>query len=140
MTFFRTVVYVGILVFSARFYGQVAALPEVGVNLNKSYSGGDIDHIELQNGNLYADIPIVAFPQLGKLALSFSLRANGSSWSLNAPCDSEGDCDLFYSTVDAPDSCLGGTNVGGMQGFGNASVELVMDQALDFCSAHDLLP
>lgn len=126
-------IYASVLCLSS--FGQVAAIPELGANPYKSYSGGDIDHIELQNGNLYAHMPIVSLPQLGKLGLSFSVNANVPAWSVTADCDPQGDCEVYYinGTPSGPNNCTGGTNVGWSDTIG-----LVVDQALDYCVAlHD---
>src|SRR5260370_40584852 len=45
-----------------------------GLTSFASFQGGNIDHINLGNGNLYVNIPIASFPQRGSLPdLSFSL-------------------------------------------------------------------
>ena len=77
--------------------GQVAATPEVGANPYKAYSGGAIDHIQMQNGQPYIRIPLASFPQLGKLSLSFSLLSNGSSWVPVSYCEPDyGPCTYTY--------------------------------------------
>jgi len=113
---------------------QVAATAEVGANPFKSYSGGDIDHIQLQNGKLYLSIPLVSYPQLGKLSLSFSLLANSSSWVPVASCDVSGDCDYSYGATDLCSyQTYAGEPVSDSFGGGPSTVQLVMDQQLNYC-------
>jgi RHS repeat-associated protein len=52
-----------------------------GIQPSQSYSGGQFDAINLQNGNLTARLPLISYPQRGgKLKLSFSLVWNGKPW------------------------------------------------------------
>jgi RHS repeat-associated protein len=97
--------------------------PEVGANPFKSYSGGALDHIEMQNGNLFLRIPVLNLPQKGQLALSYSLVANGSKWASTMYCDPTGNCQYAYAANDQDSSVNWGST-------GQASVQLVQDQAL----------
>jgi RHS repeat-associated protein len=48
-----------------------------------SFQHGDIDHVNLANGNVFARIPLVSYPQRGgKLKLSFSAVANNKGWRI----------------------------------------------------------
>src|SRR5262249_51162448 len=49
-----------------------------------STHGGDIDSISLGNGNLTIRIPLMSFPQRGKLRLEFDLIYNGGGFSLGS--------------------------------------------------------
>lgn len=123
-----------VLIFAGIADAQTAATPEIGANPYKSYSGGDFDHIQMQNGSLYLRIPLLSFPQKGKLSLSFSLLGNGPSYKEVAACDPLGDCSYTYENV-APGACGGFTGELGSSdqaagGTGVSGVSLVMDQSL----------
>ena len=129
------VIVITLLVWNPTSKAQYAALPEVGANLMKSYAGGDFDHVELQNGNLYVKIPLASFPQLGKLGLSFSLVVNGTPWGVSGDCDSIGDCIISYVPGVFPTTAQGSagkctTDTAGADTFG---VTLQMDQSLAWC-------
>ena len=47
-----------------------------GLKAYGTYSGGDIDVVSMTNGNLTLRIPLVSYPQRGKLQLSYSLVFN----------------------------------------------------------------
>lgn len=48
---------------------------ETGFKPFGAYHGGNIDHINLTNGGLNIDIPLISYPQQGgKLKLSFTLH------------------------------------------------------------------
>ncbi len=112
---------------------QIAATAEIGANPYKSYSGGNLDHIQMQNGKLYMDIPLLAYPQRGKLALSFSLLANSSSWVPVAYCDTEGDCSYSYGSPDICSYQTPGVITDEPAGGGQASVQLILDQQINYC-------
>src|SRR6185312_11216398 len=46
---------------------------ENGVKSFGSYSGSDLDAVNLQNGNLLVHIPLFSYPQRGELELGYSL-------------------------------------------------------------------
>jgi len=124
--------------------GQVAATPEVGVQPYKSYSGGAIDHIQMQNGQAYIRIPLVSFPQLGKLSLSFSLLANGSTWSPISYCDPNyGPCTYTYGLtyISGQQYAPGAPVINFFMGSGGGSVTPIDDQVLNYCEStlYDLL-
>ena len=70
-----------------------------------SYSGGAIDSIDLATGNVMLDIPLISFPQLGKLPpLSFFVELNNAPYtqtSLNCNPDyTEVQCAFVSSRYD----------------------------------------
>ena len=77
-------------------YGQVGT-DDVGAVPNRYYSGGEVDHVQVQNGSLYVKIPLVSYPEPGKLAMSFSLTVNGRMWEPVSYCDWQGSCSYYYS-------------------------------------------
>jgi hypothetical protein len=121
--------------------GQAAATPEVGANPFKSYSGGDIDHIQMQNGSLYLRIPLVSYPQKGKLSLSFSLLANGSQWQEYGWCDGTGGCDYEYASGFSISMLCNFPAPSWPEG-GPANVQVVVDQDLSSngCTNADVYP
>ncbi len=112
-------------------FPQIAATSEVGANPYKSYSGGDIDHIQMQNGSLYLRIPLLSYPQLGKLKLSFSLLANGPQFQEEADCDSYGTCEFWYAYNRGFNCQPGGI---ADTGTGEADAQVVVDQDLSLTS------
>jgi len=58
------------------------ATPDVdqGFRPYGSYEGGDIDTVNLSNGNLTLHIPVLSYPQLGKVKLDFTLVYNAQPW------------------------------------------------------------
>ena len=65
---------------------------ETGLKPFGSYHGGEIDTVNLLNGNLNVDIPLISYPQQGgKLHLAFALHYQSGGAFLN------------LSTVDTPD-------------------------------------
>ena len=55
---------------------------ESGLTPYETYQGGDLDKVSLSTGNLNVAIPLVSYPQRGKLALSFSLRSTNKGWRI----------------------------------------------------------
>jgi RHS repeat-associated protein len=115
-----------LLFVSARSASSQVATPEGGANPYKSYSGGDIDHIQMQNGGLYLQIPLLSYPQLGKLKLSFSLLANEPQYYMTSTCDTIGDCYFGYDFSPPAGPC-------DSQG-GNPFPQIVLDQDLNLSS------
>ena len=120
-------------------FPQTAATPEVGASPYKSYSGGDIDHIQMQNGSLYLRIPLLSYPQLGKLKLSFSLLANSTQFQEMATCDSTGDCGYWWTFSTPAGGCLSPSgyphnSVSNIDGQSNAWIVVDQDTALTYCS------
>jgi len=108
-------------------YSQIAT-PDVGAQPNRSYSGGEFDHIQLQNGNLFLQIPLESFPQRGRQKLSYSLIANGPQWHPNGGCDAIGNCSYVYS--------VGGVLCGSPSGF---SPYVTRDQGFGWCANNSTL-
>jgi hypothetical protein len=49
-----------------------------------AFQHGDVDHVNLANGNVLLSIPLVSYPQRGgKLKLSFSAIENNKGWRIN---------------------------------------------------------
>jgi RHS repeat-associated protein len=58
-----------------------------GLGAYQSFHGGDIDNVNLQNGNLVVRIPLISYPQRGsKLKLTYSLVWNGKPYSYAQVC------------------------------------------------------
>lgn len=106
------------------------ATPEIGANPYKSYAGGAFDHIQMQNGSLLAQIPLISLPQKGALKLSYSLVANGPQYSSMGSCDAIGNCEYFYAEASPCAQDASFDNGGG----GPSSVSIVMDQMLGVCA------
>ena len=69
-----------------------------GFNANGVYSQGDVDHINLFNGNLTVSIPIgQPYPVNGPLSYSFTLIYNSNPWSARQVCDNSIDQTTFFS-------------------------------------------
>jgi hypothetical protein len=51
-----------------------------GIKAYGTYRGGDIDSVSMTNGNLTIDIPIISYPQRGKLDLGYKLIYNGKNY------------------------------------------------------------
>ncbi|MCL2658955.1 MAG: RHS repeat protein [Acidobacteriaceae bacterium] len=75
------------------------ATPSSGVNPYLSYSGGSIDHIQMQNGSLNIRIPLISYPQLGKLSLSFSAVVNSRHWTETVACYGDDMCDYKWEDL-----------------------------------------
>jgi RHS repeat-associated protein len=115
---------------------QVPATPDVGDNPYRSYSGGNLDHIQMQNGSLYLRIPLLSYPQKGKLNLSFSILANGSQWAEVGYCDSTGDCSYTYGHP-IPGQC--GSSYGyWTDGMPDTAVIVDQDVTLQECSGSNV--
>src|SRR5581483_9756431 len=63
--------------------GQTAPDMEQGMHPYGSYQGGDVDSVSLSNGNLILHIPLVSYPQRGKLSLSFSVTHSNKGWTVH---------------------------------------------------------
>jgi RHS repeat-associated protein len=60
--------------------GQGNPNTEGGVIPFESYYSGGIDQVSMGTGNLYLEIPLLSYPQVGKVGLSFSLRSSNKGW------------------------------------------------------------
>lgn len=67
---------------------------EAGVVPYRSYQAGQFDRVDTLNGNVVLHIPLVSFPQRGRVHLSFSVVMNSSKgWAWSAPsCNVHGVC------------------------------------------------
>ena len=78
-----------------------------GIKAYGTYRGGDIDSVSMTNGNLTVSIPLVSYPQRGKLHLSYSLvYSNKPVWTTKTNCGvtcttfvTRGYNDLYASTL-----------------------------------------
>lgn len=61
-----------------------------------AYSGGNIDSVSMSNGNLIVHIPLISYPQRGKVTLSYSLIYNNKNYTPNTMCTPLGDCTVYY--------------------------------------------
>lgn len=89
ITFVRCVVIIAITT-AARIsvYGQTSTFtPTEGLGISPSspYNPSDIDNINLSNGNVFFHVPLVTYPQRGKVHLSFSLSGNSNQWITDPP-------------------------------------------------------
>jgi hypothetical protein len=64
-------------------------LPDVAQGLQPygAYHGGDLDSVSMMNGGLTIKIPLVSYPQLGSLSLSYSVIFNSFSYQDLATCN-----------------------------------------------------
>jgi RHS repeat-associated protein len=70
-----------------------------GFNANGVYSAGDVDHVNLFNGNLTVTIPIgQPYPVNGRLSYSFTLVYNSNPWSPREVCPTTVDLSQQSST------------------------------------------
>jgi hypothetical protein len=59
---------------------QWTAAEERGLPTNAAFSGSDIDTVNLQNGNLHINIPILKSKQRGGAVLTWSLVFDTQTW------------------------------------------------------------
>ena len=68
--------------------GSAQDVPDIGIKPSGSYFNGAVDHVDLFTGNVYGNIPLRSYSQLGKLpALSFSINFNNSAFTQVEYCD-----------------------------------------------------
>lgn len=111
MRFFSIVFTIfAIHVFACFLDAQDVTIPELGIKAHGSYVHGDIDHIDLATGNVYGEIPLVSFPQKGKLgSLEFMLTFNTAPFVLSQDCsDDRIFCYQYYAM---PEEGGGGVQV-----------------------------
>jgi RHS repeat-associated protein len=73
---------------------------EQGLKPYGAYHGGDIDAVNMANGNLTVRIPLYSSPQRGGLKLGYTLLYNAKHYYNRTFCDSLGDCtDYMDSTA-----------------------------------------
>jgi RHS repeat-associated protein len=75
------------LLASTKLFAQMDADIQTGMVPYSAYHGGDIDNVNLSNGNLIVKIPIISYPQRGgKLRLNYELVFNGKGVVLTKFC------------------------------------------------------
>jgi RHS repeat-associated protein len=57
-----------------------------GIKAYGTYRGGDMDSVSMTNGNLIVDIPLVSYPQRGKLHLDYKLIYNNRHYYQHTTC------------------------------------------------------
>ncbi len=57
-----------------------------GINAYGTYRGGDIDLVSMTNGNVTVQIPLVSYPQRGKLNLGYRLVYNNKIYAQRVIC------------------------------------------------------
>jgi len=81
-----TVLVIGILMFTKFAVTQATDLAP-GLQPYQSYHGGDLDQVNLSNGNLHVRIPLISYPQRGgKLKLDYALEYDGKGLSVQPVC------------------------------------------------------
>jgi YD repeat-containing protein len=60
-----------------------------GIKAYGTYRGGDIDSTSMTNGNLTVHIPLVSYPQRGKLDLGYKLVYNGKNYKQKTTCQAD---------------------------------------------------
>jgi hypothetical protein len=72
-------------------FAQTNVNEEQGLKPHDTLHGGDLDSVSLTNGSLLLHIPLLSFPQRGKLDLSFSIYSNTKQWQSVASCKGTGE-------------------------------------------------
>jgi RHS repeat-associated protein len=88
---------IAVLALASRTYGQQPDYEQQGLTFYGSYEGGNVDRVNVKNGNVMLRIPLVSFPQRGSLKLSYSLSLNNSGFYYSKTCDSSGWCTGTWS-------------------------------------------
>jgi RHS repeat-associated protein len=89
--------------------GQSSSSPvDVGLQGYHDYHGGDIDHVNLDNGNLTINIPIVSYPQRGDaLKMDFGVVYNGTGRAYQEQCPpAPGYCDWTWLNTNAANESM----------------------------------
>jgi RHS repeat-associated protein len=76
----RVVFVLIILYFPCAACAQLTTAEERGLPSNSSFQSGDVDTVNLQNGNLHINIPLVSSKQRGGTVLSWSLVFDTQTW------------------------------------------------------------
>jgi len=71
-----------------------------GIKAYGAYRGGEIDSVSMTNGNLYVDIPLVSYPQRGKVDIGFKLIYNAKNYKQRTVCVA-GDCTIYVDRISA---------------------------------------
>jgi hypothetical protein len=78
---------------NAQTQSQLYVANEQGLLPYGSYQGGNVDAVDLKNGNLTIRIPLFSIAQRGKLSLSYSLVLNNEAYSTAESCyTADGSC------------------------------------------------
>lgn len=80
--------------------GQTAPELEQGLKPFGSYNSGNIDVVNVFNGNLMVNVPLISYPQRGgTLKLEFALLSNNKTFAYTPTCDpSTGGCSYSWTT------------------------------------------
>ncbi|MFZ1005678.1 MAG: hypothetical protein WAN65_02500 [Candidatus Sulfotelmatobacter sp.] len=78
--------------FPTQGHAQQPDYEQQGLTFYGSYQGGNVDTVNMRNGNVMINIPLVSFPQRGNLSLSYSLSLNNSGFYYVKTCDVQGQC------------------------------------------------
>lgn len=99
----RHIVFVICLLLSAiSLFGQTQDL-DTGLLPYQSYHGGDIDSINLENGNSVLHLPLIEFPQCGDLKFGYYLFHNGKNVYLKNVCTALPPCEnMWVPNQDSP--------------------------------------
>src|SRR5713226_8783665 len=76
-----------ILAGSVPVFAQMDPSLETGIKPFGSYHGGDLDSVNLSNGNLTLHIPVADYPQRGDLSYRPRLTYNNKGWSVVPNCN-----------------------------------------------------
>ena len=76
---------------------------DIGLKPYGSYHGGDLDSVNLSNGNLTLHMVLPGYPQRGNLSLTPRITYNNKGWTVVPNCNSKtGDCSPYWSLVATP--------------------------------------
>jgi YD repeat-containing protein len=76
---------------------------DIGLKPYGSYHGGDLDSVNLSNGNLTLHIPLVGYPQRGSLGYTPRIIYNNKGWSVVPNCNSKtGICSPYWTVGTDP--------------------------------------
>ncbi|HKR96168.1 MAG TPA: hypothetical protein VJW55_12425, partial [Candidatus Angelobacter sp.] len=76
---------------------------DIGLKPYGSYHGGDLDSVNLSNGNLTLHIPLVGYPQRGSLGYTPRIIYNNKGWSVVPNCNSKtGVCSPYWTVGTDP--------------------------------------
>ncbi len=71
-----------------------------GIKAYGTYRGGDIDSVSMTNGNLTVDIPLLSYPQRGRVNNGTRLIYNGKNYKQRTVCVA-GDCTTYVDRISA---------------------------------------
>jgi len=86
-------------------HGQTTAdlTQHVGIDPYGTYSGSNVDHVDMNSGNISVQIPLFTLPQKGKLILGYQLVLNNNGWAPQRSCDNYGCLNTWMrSTIMGP--------------------------------------